>query len=229
VLTLNAAADAEVAKLAFGGGSNGFDIAKSGTTLTMSAKEATGNIEIVTGLSGRFGVGPELTIVDGTSGDTAVAGNVAVGSALSIGDRQVSVTSGDGEALLVLTSASAHDVQKCDGVVTGMTLQECTDSAGVCDVGAHTTKDACQAASACEGVAYSGTQAECEDSVGTCDQGGHTTRVECEASTGGTGVYTSTATYAGGVGVFTSTAVYDSRLWNQLESGVALGDASHRP
>jgi hypothetical protein len=40
-------------------------------------------------------------------------------------------------------------------------------------------------------------------------------------------VYTPTATYAGGVGVFTSTAVYDSGLWNQLRSGVALGDAEH--
>ena len=212
VLTLNAAADAGVAKLTFVGGSNGFDIAKTSTTLTMSAKEATGNIEIVTGLSGRFGVGPELMTVDGTSGDTAVTGNVAIGSSLSISDRQVSVTSGDSEALLVLTSASAHDVKKYDGVVTSMTLQQCTDSVGVYGVGAHTTKDTCQATSTCEGVAYSGTHAECDDSVGTCDQGGHTTRADCEASNGGTGVYTSTTTYAGSVGVFTSTAVYDSGL-----------------
>jgi hypothetical protein len=74
----------------------------------------------------------------------------------------------------------------------------CEASVGTCNHGGHTTKAACEAASTCDGVAYSGTQMACEDSVGTCDQGGDTTKADCEASNGGTGVYTSTATYVPG-------------------------------
>lgn len=113
VLRLDAAGDSDSATLSFGGGADRFDISKLGSGLQLVAATATGSIEAVPGAQGRFGVlasgvlGVELLAVNGSTGDTYVAGNVEVGGPSAAGSRRLTMASGDSESVLSVVSGGA--------------------------------------------------------------------------------------------------------------------------
>ena len=107
-LVLTSASATDSTKITMGGGAQSFELAQLGSTLSIGANDADGSVEARPGSSGRFAVvsssAAELVAVDGTSGNTAIAGNVSVGGPGLTGSRVLSVGTGSGDASIDLSS-----------------------------------------------------------------------------------------------------------------------------
>ena len=107
-LVLTSASATDSTKITMGGGAQSFELVQLGSTLSIGANDADGSVEARPGSSGRFAVvsssAAELVAVDGTSGNTAIAGSVSVGGPGLTGSRVLSVGTGSGDASIDLSS-----------------------------------------------------------------------------------------------------------------------------
>jgi hypothetical protein len=129
-LRLASASATDAAKISLSGGAYLFELAQVGSTLSIASTSNDGSVFVSPGATGRFavrtGAGADLVGVDGTTGTTAIAGNVSVGSPGASGARLVSVATADGEAGLQLFSggnAAKAGIYLTSPSASGLTAQ----------------------------------------------------------------------------------------------------------